>query len=870
MLSGGAAGAAGQAPVNRVVRPIDDAQVVTLMGNIHPLARAEFDQGVVAEEMRLGRMVLELEPSAAQQAELDALVKAQHDAGSPLFHHWLTPAEYGARFGVSAQDLARIAGWLKGNGFTVEEIAASHRLVMFSGTAGQVAKTFHTEIHRYKVDGVEHISNSQDPQIPAALAGVVGGVVSLHDFRRRSEIKARKALGAQPLYSAGSTHYLFPADFATVYDLNSLYSAGTMGAGTSIAIAGRSNIILSDVEAFRALSELAVNDPVVILVGANPGLVSGDQDEATLDVEWSGAVAPAATVMLVVEDSAATTDGVDLSAQYIVNHATAPVVSSSYGSCEPDMGMAELAFYNQLWEQAASQGMSVFVASGDAGAADCYAGSADTASGTAVNGMCSSPYSTCVGGTEFNEGSDSAQYWSETNSASYESALSYIPEEVWNESGSNGGSELWASGGGASVVYAQPAWQKGVIATSGEMRAVPDVALAAAEHDGYVIAENGTYSVISGTSASSPSFAGVMALVVEAKGGAGQGNANARLYPLVNAQRNPFHTTLSGNNSVPGVTGFTASGTAYNQATGLGSVDGAVLVSEWGSGSMTSADFALTASAASGTVQAGKTATFAVSVTESGAGKNAVALTANAPAGVTVGFSSASILPGTWATVTVAVGATAAAGTQNITVTGSDASGTENLNYALTVASLPTTPDFNINVASGASSSATVPPGGTAVITFTVSPANGAGSFPYAIALTASGLPAGATAVFSPASVPAGSGTTTVTLTMQLPQTATAAQPAGSTGGGIIGRRTPLSLTLLLLPFAVRLRRAGKRLSWLLSVLLFIAGMAAMAGLSGCGSVSGLLVQKPQTYAVTVTGTSGALAHSTTVTLTVE
>ncbi|MGA3264446.1 MAG: protease pro-enzyme activation domain-containing protein [Terracidiphilus sp.] len=679
MLSGWAAVAMGQAPVNRVVEPIDEAQVVTLMGNVHPLAREEFDQGVVREETRLESMVLILEPSAEQQAELDALVEAQHDARSPLFHQWLTPAEYGARFGVSAQDLAQIAGWLKGHGFTVEEIAASSRLVIFSGTAGQVAKTFHAEIHRYKMDGVEHIANSQDPQIPAALAGVVGSIVSLHDFRRRSEIKARTALGAQPLYSAGSTHYLFPADFAVIYDLNSLYGAGTTGAGTSIAIAGRSNINLSDVAAFRAISELAANDPVVILVGTNPGLVSGDQDESTLDVEWSGAVAPAATVTLVVGNSTATTDGVDLSAQYVVNHATAPVVSSSYGSCEQDMGTAELAFYNQLWEQAASQGMSVFVASGDAGAADCYAGSAAVASGAAVNGMCSSPYSTCVGGTEFNEGSNSAQYWSETNSASYESVLSYIPEEVWNESGANGGSGLWASGGGTSVIYAQPAWQKGVIATSGEMRAVPDVALGAAAHDGYVIVENGTYSVISGTSASSPSFAGVMALVVETKGGAGQGNANAGLYPLINAQHNPFHATPSGNNSVPGVAGFTASGAAYNQATGLGSVDGAVLVSEWGSGGVTGADFALTASSASGTVQAGKTATFTVSVTESGAGKNAVALTAKVPTGVAVGFSSVSILPGTWATVTVAVGATAVAGTQNITVTGSDASGMQNL-----------------------------------------------------------------------------------------------------------------------------------------------------------------------------------------------
>jgi len=266
---------------------------------------------------------------------------------------------------------------------------------------------------------------------------VVGGVVSLHDFRRRSEIKARMAFhpseqrslagdpefagaraGARPDYSSGSTHYLYPADWATIYDLNPLYSAGTTGAGTSIAIVGRSNINVSDVAAFRTASGLPANNPAVILAEGNPGLVAGDQDESTLDVEWSGAVAPAAAVKFVAGESTATTDGVDLSAQYIVNHATAPVVSTSYGSCEQDMGTTELEFYGSLWEQAASQGISAFVAAGDAGAAGCNAGSDATGSGTAVNGLCSSPYSTCVGGTEFNEGSNDTQYWATTNSAS--------------------------------------------------------------------------------------------------------------------------------------------------------------------------------------------------------------------------------------------------------------------------------------------------------------------------------------------------------------------------------------------------------------------------------------------------------------------
>jgi hypothetical protein len=491
---------------------------------------------------------------------------------------------------------------------------------------------------------------------------------------------------------------------------------------------------------------------------------------------------------------------------------------------------------------------------------------------------------------------------------------------------------------------------------------VPDVAVTAAAHDGYVIYENGSYYVVSGTSAASPSFAGLMALVVEKQGGTGLGNANPGLYSLLSAAHDPFHATPSGNNSVPGVVGFTASGAEYNLATGLSSVDGALLVNQWRADSAMGTDFALTASAAGATVVAGQSAAFTVSVTESGAAKNAVALAAKGPSGVVVAVQPKSIAPGTAATVTVAVGSAAAAGTESVTLTGSDASGTQTLAYALTVvpaqaiplAVLPTTltagtvgtqypqtaisasggvapytyvvssgalpagltlstsgvlsgtpaaagsfpftitatdgstgtgantgsqsytvvinqaavTDFTIEVAGGASSSATVLPGGTVGETFTVSPANGAGAFSNAITLSATGLPAGATAVFSPASVPAGSGTTTVTLAIQVPQSSAA---WGWAGGGVAGRLAPFSLALLLLPLAGRLRRGGKRIGRPISVLLLaIAGMAAMAGLNGCGAVSGSIAQTSRTYTVTVTGSSGALSHSAAFALTVE
>lgn len=772
VLYGFGASAPAQSPSSRVAARIDETQVTTLLGNVHPMARGDFDQGAVIPETPLEHMVLQLEPSAAQQAALDTLVEAQHDPHSPLYHRWLTPEEYGSRFGASRLDLSRITGWLTGHGFVVNEVAANHRQITFSGNAGQVEDTFHTQIHHFLVDGVNHIANTQDPQIPSAMAGVVSGILSLHDFRHASNIQSRVSLEVRPRYTSGNTHYLFPADWAAIYDLNPLYKAGTNGAGTSIAIVGRSNINVADISAFRAAAGLPARNPTVILVSTNPGLVAGDQDESTLDVEWSGAVAPSATVKFVVGASTSTTDGIDLSAQYVVNHATATVVSTSYGSCEAEMGSAELSFYNSLWQQAASEGITSFVSSGDAGAAGCYSGSSQSASSAGVNGLCSSPYSTCVGGTEFNEGSNSTAYWSATNGAGSGSALNYIPEEVWNESAAKGGSGLWASGGGASLYYSQPAWQRGVsgIAAANGMRAVPDVAVSASAHDGYIIIENGSYYLISGTSAASPSIAGVMALVDQSKGGVGQGNANPSLYALLNASKNPFHATPSGSNNVPGVSGFTASGAPYNLATGLGSVDGSLLVAAWGSGSSTTTpkmDFVLTPSASQGTVLPGRTTSFTLSVTESSTAKNKVSLTATAAAGLTGSISPASIAPGTTATVTITAASTIASGAKNIVITGTDTTGTQTATYTLTVISPPTL------TLSAASTSLAVVQGTSGTVGLT---AVTGGSFTGMIGYSVSALPAGVTAKWSanPATPPASVSTNNETLTF----TASATAPA--------------------------------------------------------------------------------------------
>ena len=235
------------APSGDFTSPVDESRLVTLAGNVPLPARAGLDDGAVNAGTQLDRMLLVLESKPEQQATLDALVEAQQDPGSPQYHEWLTPAEFGARFGASAAQLALVTAWLTGHGFTVEEVSTGRRSIVFSGTAGEVANAFHTELHRYNAGGAEHIANASDPRIPAALAGIVAGVVTLSDFRRMPEIASQRWFAAQPEYSAGATHAIFPADFATIYDLTPLYSAGTTGAGAVIAIAGRSNINLSDV-----------------------------------------------------------------------------------------------------------------------------------------------------------------------------------------------------------------------------------------------------------------------------------------------------------------------------------------------------------------------------------------------------------------------------------------------------------------------------------------------------------------------------------------------------------------------------------------------------------------------------------------------
>jgi subtilase family serine protease len=656
---------------DRIASFIDDQDRVTLRGNRHPLATVRYDAGRVESSFLMEHMILTLLPDATQQSALDRLLDAQHDPGSPYYHQWLTPEQYGERFGVSETDAAQISGWLQTHGMKVEEVTAGQSAIIFSGTAAQVEEAFRTEIHTYNIRGELHHANANDPEIPAALGGVVGGVVSLHDFR--SDAMHGLARKPSPEFSSGGSYYLAPADFATIYDLVPLYQQSINGSGQSIAIVGRSNIKLTDVRRFRTSFGLPANDPQIIVNGTDPGVFSsGEETEADLDVEWSGAVAKNATIKFVVSKSTNSSDGVDLSAQYIVNHNVAPVMSTSFGLCEAALGSSGNGFLNSLWQQAAAEGITVLVSSGDNGAAGCDSASATSAThGRGVNGLCSTPYSTCVGGTQFNDASKPSLYWSPSNaSGTQASALSYIPEVAWNESGP--GSGLWSSGGGASLIYAKPSWQAGTGVPADGKRDVPDVSLTAAGHDGYLIYQEGSLYVVGGTSAASPSFAGIMSLVGQ-HAAARLGNANVALYSLATRQgaggASIFHDITHGNNSVPGQTGFNAV-TGFDQATGLGSVDALVLVNHFGDATQPPA-FHATASASSVTVAPASNKSVTLTVAVTGGFNAAVSFTiAGLPSGVSAAFTPATLTaPSSGSSVLkIAATGTAKAGTYSATV----------------------------------------------------------------------------------------------------------------------------------------------------------------------------------------------------------
>jgi hypothetical protein len=725
---------------SRITQAINESNLTVLHGNTHPLAQARFDQGAVADSLPMNRMLLVLKRSQAQETALNSLLDQQQDPTSPNYHQWLTPQQFGQQFGPSDQDVQTITNWLQSHGFTINGVSNGRTVIEFSGTAGQVRDAFHTEIHHYTVNGADHFANSSDPQIPSALTPVVAGIESLNDFPRHAMYHAAGVMtrssvksATQPLYPLFTLggecgvpgvgcYGVGPYDFATIYDVLPLWNASSPidGTGQTIAIIGETDINLQDVQSFRSYFGLPPNNPTVIVNGPDPGIIADEETESDLDVEWAGAVAKGATIDFVVSQTTSTTSGVDLSAQYVIDNNLAPILSESYGECELFLGQTGNSFFEGLWQQAAAQGITVLLASGDSGSAVCdreTSSPPDPAThGLAVSGLSSTPYNVAVGGTDFNDLTDPSNYWSTTNTAppgnagapATISALSYIPETTWNNSCTNGvfgtllgfstnptincnNSQLLnfvaangGSGGQSNCSaptgtaptdctggYQKPTWQSAPGVPSDGKRDVPDVSLFAAVNSPsgafYVICEadkitSGTscstsgstnFYGVGGTSASTPAFAGIMALV-DQETDTRQGNANYVLYKLASQHSAGIHDTPAGGTiampCAPGSPNCTApagdtygilSGysttSGYDLATGLGSVDAGKLVTAWASANTNlnpSTTTLVLDGGASVDITHGQTVTVNITVSgNNGTPTGSVLLVANTPSG---------------------------------------------------------------------------------------------------------------------------------------------------------------------------------------------------------------------------------------------
>jgi hypothetical protein len=598
-------------PSVRIVSQIDESSLVTLRGTVHPLANARNDRGAAPDSLPLERMHLVLQRSAAQESALRQLISEMHTPGTASYHKWLTPAQFGAQFGASDQDIATVTSWLSSHGFNVLGVDPGKLTLEFSGTAGQFRSAFHSQIHRYSVNGETHFANATDPQIPAALAPVVGGFDTLNNFRvrRQSHYLGKASYNpstdqATPQWTVSNgtsnTYVMSPADFYAQYDLNPLYTAKVNGSGQTVAIINDSNINVTLANQFRSifLPGYPANPPQVIIDGNDPG-VDGinnpdgpnyDSSEAYIDVEWAGAVAPYATIDLVIAADTALEQGLVLAAEHAVYGDIAPVISLSFGQCESALGTSTNAFLNALWEQAAAEGITVAVSSGDAGSAGCDNDNSEyyAVNGQAVNGFSSTPFNVSVGGTDFyyaTGSSDLANYWNTTatnNTPTLSIKNTPIPEQPWNDSQfglnlystytNSGGTatSISSGGGGPSSLYAKPSWQSLSITgvPNDTHRDLPDVSLFAAnganssyypvcanDGDCQPVSSGGTVQIsgYGGTSVSTPQFAAIMALVNQ-KYNSRQGQADYVLYPLF-AQQFPtltaFHDVTVGTNSVP-------------------------------------------------------------------------------------------------------------------------------------------------------------------------------------------------------------------------------------------------------------------------------------------------------------------------------
>jgi hypothetical protein len=789
-----------QALKEPITSEINNSERAAIQGSHPPMARAQNEAGRVPGQTKLEGMSIVFRRTAVQEADLQVLIAAQQDPASPLYQKWLTPEEFAARFGVADADIAEVQLWLQQNGFSIEGISRSRNSITFSGTVEQAESAFATELHFYNVNDKKEYAPWTDISIPAALSSVVHTVTNLSTFRPRPHVKTsppQRAPTANFTSSQTGNHFLTPKDIATIYNINAAYNAGYTGVEQSIAIVGQSSIVLTDIEHFQTAAGLAVRDPTLILV-PNSGTAtvrSGDELESDLDLEYSGAIAKGATIYFVYVGN---TGSVWDSLTYAIQNKIAPVISISYGTCEPTLPASLYSSLNAVLAQAAAQGQTVVAASGDAGSTDCYGEPGLTTAEKevlAVDFPASSQYVTGMGGSEFpaaDVATGNTIYWLPASGTDIiSSARSYIPEQVWNDDSSTSG--LSSDGGGTSTFTSRPSWQTGVPGIPpGTNRLIPDLSLTCSPNNagflycssdtatgvtgscsnGFRDSMNTNLTIAGGTSFGAPIFSGMLALILQKLSSPtpGLGVANTTLYTLAanpTTYASAFHDITSGSNEcTAGATFCSSAGaseypatTGYDEASGLGSVDFYNLLQAWPTSGSTpvastttlsaattmpasGANDAITIKVASASSSITATPTGTLTIAVDGAGLNSSLALASGSATYT--FSSTLI--GSHAiTATYSGDSTYSSSTGTLTLTvGTTALATTTALTAATATPASGASDsIAIKVASASSSSTTTPTGTLTIAvdgaTVTSSLALSAGAAAYTFSSTSAG-----------------------------------------------------------------------------------------------------------------------------------
>jgi pseudomonalisin len=888
--------------------PVDPANRVPLTGHHAAWANSQNDVGGVPADLPIERLTIVLARSPQREQAYTQFLQDQQSPASPDYHHWLTPVEIGKRFGASSHDVHAVTVWIESQNLHVDSVSNSRERIIFSGPASAIASAFGAEMHYFTVGSEKRISITAEPQIPAALGRVIKSISGLYTVKLHAQIGGSAVLGGDGLsrasgsissdgsgFTCGGTpcYVVFPADFATIYNVNGV-TGGINGTGQTIAVVGHSGVCNTDITNFASAAAVTANIPTVIVppLGIAPaapvcsGTASGDQGEATLDVTRSGSIAQGAAIDLVISANSQTVDGIGVAATFVVDTPPTPaprIMNISFSGCEAQAGPSIVQLWDSLFKQAAGEGISVFVSSGDSAAAGCDKAFTTPPASQILspNALCSSSYATCVGGTEFADSANPTQYWSATNGPGFESALGYIPEGAWNEPmNPQNQLQVAGTGGGVSLYIPTPSWQTGTgVPSSRSGRYTPDVAFSASLHDAYFgcLAANNRcpgsgFAIFAGTSAAAPDMAGITALLNQKEGSA-QGLLNPNLYNLAATPSNGvFHdvtVATSGvtncvvtmpsmcNNSTAGPTGLTGglSGylvtAGYDEATGLGSINVANLLTNWAS--TTAATTITLAISPASPVNAGTSVTLTATVKPS-------SNSTKTPSG-TVTFTDAVIGKlgtGTLNTSGVATltSSTLAGASYSITAT---YGGDTNFSGSTSSAVPYNVQDFKITP--NPTTVTVTAPGQSGTTTLTITPFGG---FSQTVTYACTGLPSEAACTFPTAAT---GGTLTITTTA----------PSAGMDKSPLGRSRGLFYALLLPGFLGLVASAGSRKRTLRGLrLLSLIGVLALSTLwtPACGGGSSSGPSNPGTptgtNSVTVTATAGSLSHKENITLTIQ